>query len=131
MPEAKSLPPVRPILAEHPSQFLLLERAVEDEYRPRMREELQRRVSDLAETTRTESPVCVPCGQTALFHAWNEDAAASATARAAASAATPSATIGLSATATAATISAISGHTGQPHGSTNCPSPSTPSTTNA
>jgi len=57
------LPPVRPVLADKPSRFLLLERAVEDEYRPRMREELQRRVSDLAETTRAESPVCVPCGR--------------------------------------------------------------------
>src|SRR6202167_1843663 len=63
MLEAQSLPPVRPVLADKPSRFLLLERAVEDEYRPRMREELQRRVSDLAETTRAESPVCVPCGR--------------------------------------------------------------------
>jgi hypothetical protein len=63
MPEAKSLPPVRPVLADKPSKFLLLERAVEDEYRPRMREELQRRVSEMAETTRAESPVCVPCGR--------------------------------------------------------------------
>src|ERR1700691_30056 len=63
MLEAQSLPPVRPVLADKPSRFLLLERAVEDECRPRMREELQRRVSDLAETTRAESPVCVPCGR--------------------------------------------------------------------
>jgi hypothetical protein len=63
MPEAQSLPPVRPVLLDQPSRFLLLERAVEDEYRPRMREELQRRVSDLAETTRAESPVCVCCGR--------------------------------------------------------------------
>jgi hypothetical protein len=33
----------------------VLERAVDDECRPRRREELQRRVSDLAETTRAES----------------------------------------------------------------------------
>ena len=51
MPEAQSLPPVRPVLLDKPSQFLLLERAAEDEYRPRMREELQRRVSHLAETS--------------------------------------------------------------------------------
>jgi hypothetical protein len=36
MPEEQSLPPVRPILADQPSKFLLMERAVEDEYRPRM-----------------------------------------------------------------------------------------------
>jgi len=63
MPEAQTLPPVRPMLAEGPSQFLLLERAVEDEYRPRMLQELQRRVSDLAETTRATSPVCPRCGR--------------------------------------------------------------------
>ena len=63
MSEAQSLPPGRPILLDQPSRFLLLERAVEDEYRPRMREELQRRVSDLAVTTRAESPVCVCCGR--------------------------------------------------------------------
>jgi hypothetical protein len=63
MPEAQSLPPVRPMLTGHPSQFLLLERAVEDEYRPRMLQELQRRVLDLAETARATSPVCLRCGR--------------------------------------------------------------------
>jgi len=62
MPEAQSLPPVRPMLAEHPSQFLLLERAVEDDFRPRMLQELERRVSDLAEATRATAPVCTQCG---------------------------------------------------------------------
>lgn len=62
MPKAQSLPPVRPMLAEHPSQFLLLERAVEDDFRPRMLQELERRVSDLAEATRTTSPDCASCG---------------------------------------------------------------------
>ncbi len=61
MPGAPSLPPGRPMLADHPSQFLLLERAVEDEYRPRRLQELQRLVSDLAETTRATSPVCPRC----------------------------------------------------------------------
>jgi hypothetical protein len=63
MPEAQSVPPVRPKPAEHPSQFLLLERAVEDEFRPRMLQELQRRVNELAETTRATIPVCVRCGR--------------------------------------------------------------------
>jgi hypothetical protein len=40
MSEAQSAPPLRPWLADHPSQFLLLERAVEDEYRPQMLKEL-------------------------------------------------------------------------------------------
>src|ERR1035441_7290701 len=48
MPKARSLPPLRPLLAEEPSRFLLLERAVEVEYRPRMLEELQRRVDKFA-----------------------------------------------------------------------------------
>jgi hypothetical protein len=63
MPEAQSLPPVRPVLAEHPSQFLLLEREVEEEYRPRMRQELQRRVDELAEKTGATSPACARCGR--------------------------------------------------------------------
>src|SRR5258708_14479875 len=61
MPEAQCLPPVRPILADQPSKFLLLERAVEDEYRPRMLQELQRRVDQIAETTRAEGSVCSRC----------------------------------------------------------------------
>jgi hypothetical protein len=63
MPEAQSLPPMRPMLAEHSSQFLLLEREVEEEYRPRMVQELQRRVNELAETTRAKSPDCARCGR--------------------------------------------------------------------
>src|SRR5712664_1647523 len=63
MGEAKSSPLVRPWLADHPSQFLLLERAVEDEYRPRMLQELQRRVDALAESARGSSPACAGCGQ--------------------------------------------------------------------
>ena len=39
-PQVRSVPPSRPTLSEGPSQFLLLERAVEDEFRPRMLEEL-------------------------------------------------------------------------------------------
>lgn len=61
MPEAQSLPPMRPMLAESPSEFVVLERAVEDEYRPGMLQELQRRVEDLAKSTRAQSPVCSPC----------------------------------------------------------------------
>ena len=63
MCEAKSSPPVRPWLADHPSQFLLLERAVEDEYRPRMRKALQCRVDALAESAQASSPACAGCGR--------------------------------------------------------------------
>jgi hypothetical protein len=40
-----------------------LERAVEDEYRPRMLKELQCRVDSLAESARVSSPACAGCGQ--------------------------------------------------------------------
>jgi hypothetical protein len=63
MSEAQSAPPLRPWLADHPSQFLLLERAVEDEYRPQMLKELQRRVDALGESARLSCPPCAGCGQ--------------------------------------------------------------------
>jgi hypothetical protein len=62
MSEAQSLPPMRPMLAEGPSEFVLMECAVEAEYRPQMLRELQRRVAELAKTT-TQPPVCSPCGR--------------------------------------------------------------------
>ncbi len=63
MGETQSSPPVRPWMADHPSQFFLLERAVEDEYRPRMLKELQCRVDVLAESARASSPDCAGCGR--------------------------------------------------------------------
>src|ERR1700730_12369868 len=63
MGEAKFSPPVRPLLAVYPSQFVLLERAVEDEYRPRMLKELQGRVDALAESARESCPACAGCGR--------------------------------------------------------------------
>ncbi len=53
----------RPELAEQASQFMLLERAVEEEYRPRMLAELQRRVEAVAETAQAVAPECGRCGQ--------------------------------------------------------------------
>jgi hypothetical protein len=53
----------RPKLAEQASQFMLLERAVEKEYRPRMLEELQRRVEAVAQTAQAVAPECPRCGQ--------------------------------------------------------------------
>jgi hypothetical protein len=40
-----------------------LERQVEDQYRPLMLQDLQKRVNDLAETTRAKSPDCARCGR--------------------------------------------------------------------
>ena len=55
--------PARPELAEQASQFILLERAVEQEYRPLMRAELQRRVDAVAQAAQTRQPACPRCGQ--------------------------------------------------------------------
>src|SRR6266403_2156239 len=63
MAGTQSSSPVRPWLADHPSQFFLLERAVEDDYRPRMLKELQCRVDALAESARANSPACAGCGR--------------------------------------------------------------------
>ena len=66
MREALTVPPKRPVLADHPSEFLLLERAVEDEFRPRMLKELQFRVDALAEAALGDSPACADCGQSMI-----------------------------------------------------------------
>ena len=54
---------MRPMLAEEPSRFVLLERAVEGEYRPRMLEELQRRVEEFAQAACATKPVCAQCNR--------------------------------------------------------------------
>ena len=61
MVDAQSAPLRRPMLMEHPSQFLLLERAVSEEFRPRMLEALQRRVVEVAKAARPQVPVCTNC----------------------------------------------------------------------
>jgi Uncharacterised protein family (UPF0236) len=53
----------RPVIAEQASQFILLERAVEEEFRPRILAELQRRVQAVAETAEAVAPNCPRCGQ--------------------------------------------------------------------
>jgi hypothetical protein len=60
---AGSSAPARPRLAEDASQFMLLERAVEEEYRPRMLAELQRRVETVAQSAQAVAPECPRCGQ--------------------------------------------------------------------
>jgi hypothetical protein len=55
--------PARPELAKQASEFMMLERAVEQEYRPLMLAELQRRVAALAETGQAVAPECCRCGQ--------------------------------------------------------------------
>ena len=53
----------RPNLAQQGSQFMRLEREVEQEYRPRMLAELQRRVEAVAETAQAVAQACPRCGQ--------------------------------------------------------------------
>src|SRR6266852_1975184 len=55
--------PTRPVLEEQASQFMLLERAVEEEHRPRMLAELQRKVESVAEVAQAVTPKCPHCGQ--------------------------------------------------------------------
>ena len=63
MREEQIAPPVRPILADAPSEFILLERAVEEQFRSQMLKELQCRVNTLAEAMRGNSAMCAHCGQ--------------------------------------------------------------------
>lgn len=58
------IPPARPVLAEGPSRFLLLEREVEIEYRPQMLAALQHKVNAVAEQARGTLPTCPHCGRT-------------------------------------------------------------------
>ena len=59
----ETIAPKRPMLVGNATQFMLLERAVEEEYRPRMLAELQRRVAAVAETTQAVAPKCPRCEQ--------------------------------------------------------------------
>src|SRR5712692_3668233 len=61
MRESQSSPPKRPILADGPAEFLLLERAVEEEHRPQMLRELQGRVDAVSESIRANTPDCARC----------------------------------------------------------------------
>ena len=54
--------PQRPALQEV-SQFMLLEREVEIQYRPRMLEALQDKVNAVAETLLSQTPTCAQCSQ--------------------------------------------------------------------
>lgn len=62
------VPPARPVLADDPPRFLLLEREVEIEYRPQMLAALQRKVDAVAEATQASLPACPQCGQPMRCH---------------------------------------------------------------
>ena len=59
--------PRHPVLQDV-SQFMLLEREVEIQYRPRMREALQDKVNAVADALRDQTPACCRCGQPMKRH---------------------------------------------------------------
>lgn len=61
-------PPLRPLLADQPSRFILLEREVEQEYRPQMLQALQRKVDAVAEEAGATAPACPQCGRPMSYH---------------------------------------------------------------
>ncbi len=60
--------PARPVLWDQPSQFLLLEREVEDEFRPQMLQALQRKVNAVADSSQAVAPDCARCGRPMSCH---------------------------------------------------------------
>ena len=65
---APAPPPVRPVLSEQPSRFILLEREIERQYRPQMLERLQSKVNAVAEQANARAPACPQCGQPMSYH---------------------------------------------------------------
>ena len=59
--------PQRPALQEV-SQFMVLEREVEIQYRPLMREALQSKVTAVADSVRSQTPVCSRCSEPMKRH---------------------------------------------------------------
>ena len=57
------MPPTRPVLADDPPRFLLLEREVEIAYRPQMLAALQSKVDAVAAAARDTAPTCPRCGR--------------------------------------------------------------------
>jgi hypothetical protein len=65
---APAPPPVRPVLSDQASRFMLLEREVEQEYRPRMLETLQRKVDAVAGEAHVTAPACPQCARPMSYH---------------------------------------------------------------
>ena len=61
-PTESAAPPVRPCLADRPTRFMLLEREVEKEFRPRMLVALQEKVNAVEQAVRSTAPMCPHCG---------------------------------------------------------------------
>ena len=65
---APAPPPVRPSLHDQPSRFMLLERAVEQEYRPQMLARLQHKVDAVAGQAHATAPRCPHCAGPMGYH---------------------------------------------------------------
>ncbi len=63
-----AVPPARPWLADQPSRFMVLEREVEQEFRPRLLAALQEKVDAVAQQTHATAPSCPGCGRAMGFH---------------------------------------------------------------
>src|SRR6202165_3243478 len=61
-------PPLRPLLSDQPSRFILLEREVEQEYRPQMLERLQQKVNLVAGESQATAPACPQCARPMSYH---------------------------------------------------------------
>jgi hypothetical protein len=61
-------PPARPWLADQPSRFMLLEREVDQEFRPRMLAALQDKVNAVELATRSTIPTCPHCAKPMSLH---------------------------------------------------------------
>src|SRR5437588_1358253 len=61
-------PPVPPPLNDQASRFMLLEREVEQEYRLRMLETLQRKVDAVAGEAQATAPACPQCARPMSYH---------------------------------------------------------------
>lgn len=60
--------PLRPELKSEASRFMLIEREVEDEFRPKMLEAIEDRVNALAASVRTEAANCPQCSRRMSYH---------------------------------------------------------------
>lgn len=60
--------PEKPVLPAEASLFIGLEREVEDEFRPLMRQALQRKIDALVGSQRDQNPICTECAKTMGYH---------------------------------------------------------------
>lgn len=58
----------RPVLGDQVPPFLLLEREVDEEFRPQMREALQRKIDALGDGSCVGPPACPQCGRAMRYH---------------------------------------------------------------